>query len=319
MTTGPATDGVMLMAYGAPASLEAVGEYFTHIRGGRRPPEERVEELRSRYRAIGGVETLLRITEEQGRALQEVLAADGGSPVAVFTGMRHSRPFIHERIRDVAAAGVRRLVGLPMAPHYSSMSVGAYHRALRDAAASVAPGIELLLVESWHDHPRFIAALAAALRETLAAAKRDASATRDEAAEPIVLFTAHSLPRRIVEAGEPYRDQLLTTARLVAESAAVRRWELAFQSASPTGEPWLGPDILASIRSVVSEGGRALVIAPVGFVADHLEILYDVDHLCRRAAEDLGARLWRTPSMNVRPDFIGALAAITRARLRGTT
>lgn len=305
-----ATDGVMLMAYGAPQSLEAVGEYFTHIRGGRRPPEDRIEELRSRYRAIGGVETLLRITEEQGSALREVLATDGGSPVAVFTGMRHSPPFIHERMRDVAAAGVRRLVGLPMAPHFSSMSVGAYQRALREAATS-SPGVKILPVDSWHDHPAFVAALARALRETVAAARAEGVES------PKVIFTAHSLPRRIVDAGEPYRDQLLTTAGLVATAADESVWELAFQSASPTGEPWLGPDILETIRRMVSQGIRGLVIAPIGFVADHLEILYDVDVLCRRTAEDLGARLWRTPSMNVRPDFIGALAAITRARLRG--
>lgn len=304
-----AADGVILMAYGAPAAPEDVEAFFTHIRGGRRPPEERIEDLKRRYREIGGGGSLLAVTAEQARALQGSLDAGGGPSVRVFFGMRHAPPFIHERMADVGAAGIRRLVGLPLAPHYATLSVGAYHRALREAAASLDPAPALLLVDSWHDHPGFIRALAEVLIEALGRARREGDGP------PRVIFTAHSLPERIVAAGEPYRDQLLATARLAAEAAGVADWDLAFQSASPTGEPWLGPDLLDVIRSRAAEGRRWILVAPIGFVADHLEILHDVDIVARRTAEEAGARLRRTASLNARPSFVAALAAIVRERL----
>ena len=299
----------MLMAYGAPSSIDDVGDFFTHIRHGRRPPEEKIEELKGRYRTIGGGESLLRITTEQAAALEAKLSSDGGDPVNVFYGMRHAKPFIAERAEALKAAGIRRLVGLPLAPHYSTMSVGAYHDALRSATESLDPAPRLHLIDSWHDHPLFIAALAEALQSTL-------TAFRDATKEPIrILFTAHSLPERIVAAGEPYRDQLHATARLTAASSSETDWEFAFQSASPTGEPWLGPDIFEVLKRLRKEGRRAALIQPVGFVADHLEILYDIDVLCRRLGEEIGMEVRRTPSMNARPAFITALAAIVRERL----
>jgi len=301
--------GVILMAYGAPGSLDDVGDFFTDIRGGHRPPEERIEELKGRYRAIGGGEALLRITTDQARELQRSLDGDGGEKVTVFFGMRHATPFIRERAAAIAEAGIGRLVGLPLAPHFSTLSVGAYHRKLQEAVAEIQPRPDLFLVNDYHDHPKLIAALAETLGAALAASRKDA-------AGPIrVLFTAHSLPERIVRAGEPYRDQLFETARLVAARTGVTEWEFAFQSASPTGEPWLGPDILQTIRRLASEGRREILVQPVGFVADHLEILYDLDILCRRVAEGAGARLKRTESLNARPAFISALASIVRERL----
>jgi len=309
MTGAPARAGVILMAYGAPASLDDVGDFFTDIRGGRRPPEERIEELMTRYRAIGGGQSLLRITSEQARELQSTLDGDGGERVAVFFGMRHAKPFIRDRMPEIAAAGITRLVGLPLAPHFSTLSVGAYHRKLREAAAAIDPSPEVLLVRDYHDHPKLIAALAETLSAALAASRRDAGG-------PVrVIFTAHSLPETILKDGEPYRDQLFTTARLVAEKAGVTDSEFAFQSVSPTGEPWLGPDILSVIDRLAAEGRREILVQPVGFVADHLEILYDLDILCRRAAEERGVRLRRTESLNARPAFIGALASITRSML----
>lgn len=302
-------DAVMLMAYGAPSSLDEVAEVFTHIRGGRRPPDERIEELKERYRAIGGGESLLRVTEAQAVALEAHLAGDGGGKVTVTFGMRHARPFIRGRIKDLAAGGVRRVVGLPLAPHFSSLSIGAYHAAIREAASALDDPPELLLVDSYHDHPGLIGAFAETLGSTLATARAQ---TRD----PVrVIFTAHSLPERIIAEGEPYRDQLLATARLVAREAGAEEWDLAFQSASPTGEPWLGPDFLDVVRDLTRAGRRSIVIAPIGFVSDHLEILYDVDVLCRRVAEAEAVRMWRTPSLNDRPAFIAALAAIARGKL----
>lgn len=300
--------GVMLMAYGAPAALDDVPDFFTHIRGGRRPPPERIEDLRSRYAQMGDCASLLRITERLAARIQQHLDAEGGTKVRVFTGMRHSRPFIGERIADVEAAGVRRLVGLPLAPHFSSLSVGAYHRALGEAASALADPPELILVRDYHDHPGLIAAFARVLREALAA-----WGAGEE--PPKVVFTAHSLPERIVTAGEPYKGQLLRTARLVAGSAGVNDWEFAFQSASPTGEPWMGPDFLEVIRRLAREGRRGVLIAPVGFLADHLEILYDVDILARKVAGEAGIRLERTSMLNDSADFVSVLAAIVRERL----
>ena len=302
-------DGVMLMAYGAPASLEEVPEFYTHIRGGRRPPPDRIEELRGRYAAMGDCASLLRITDRLAARLQERLDAEEGPAVLVFTGMRHSRPFIHERMAGVEAAGIRRLVGLPLAPHFSTLSVGAYHKAIVEAAAALANPPELILVHHYHDHPGLVAAFSGILAAT-------AARIRDETAAPVrVVFTAHSLPERILAAGEPYRDQLLETARLVAEMAGESDWEFAFQSASPTGEPWMGPDFLDVIRRLGREGPRAALIAPVGFLADHLEILHDVDILARRVAAEAGVALWRTPSLNDSAGFVGTLAQITRDHL----
>ncbi|HZE89715.1 MAG TPA: ferrochelatase, partial [Verrucomicrobiae bacterium] len=239
----------------------------------------------------------------------EAALAEGGARVPVFVGMRHAPPFIRERVADVGAAGVRRLVGLALAPHFSSLSVGAYHRKLTEAVSTLDTPPALLLVDDYHAHPLFIAALA----ETLSAAM---SAARADGPGPIrVVFTAHSLPERIVREGEPYRDQLLETARLVATRAGVTDWEFAFQSASPTGEPWLGPDLLATLRRLADEGRRDVVVQPVGFVSDHLEILYDLDILCRGEAERLGMRFRRTESLNARPTFIAALASVVRERL----
>jgi ferrochelatase len=312
MSKANGTAGVMLMAYGAPTSLEEVGDFFTHIRGGRRPPEERIEELRNRYRAVGECGTLLKVTAELAAALEGELAG-GDEPVRVFTGMWHSKPFIHERIADVEAVGIRRLVGLPLTPHYSSLSVGAYHRMLREAVGKLREPPDLLSVHTYHDHPGLIRAFAETLSEGLAAARK-------ETYDPIrIIFTAHSLPQRIIAAGEPYRDELMTTARLVAEAAGETDWEFAFQSASPTGEPWLGPDLLDVVRKLARQERRAILVAPIGFLADHLEILYDLDILCRRTAEEAGARLWRTPMLNARPAFVAALASIVREKLAGTS
>ncbi|MBI3450689.1 MAG: ferrochelatase [Acidobacteria bacterium] len=303
--------GVMLMAYGAPVSLDDVAGFFTDIRGGRRPPDDRIEELKGRYRMIGGGASLLEITNAQARALEAALGA-GGERIPVFVGMRHAPPFIRERVAEVAASGVKRLVGLALAPHFSSLSVGAYHLKLTEAVATLASPPELRLVDEYHAHPLFVAALA----ETLSAAM---DAARGAGRGPIrVLFTAHSLPERIVLAGEPYRDQLLETARLVAAKVGVPDWEFAFQSASPTGEPWLGPDILVTMRRLAAEGRLDVVVQPVGFVSDHLEILYDLDILCRGEAERLGVRFRRAESLNARPAFIAALASVVRERLAAT-
>jgi len=275
------------MAYGSPAGTaenDGIEPYYTHIRGGRKPSPEALAELRERYRAIGG-SPLTEITRGQARSL----AARLGLPV--FAGMKHAPPFIADAAAEARSAGIERLVGLPLAPHYAEMSLGAYFASLRQSWDG-----ELIVVRGFHDHPAFIAAV----RNLLAEALVDFEPER-------IFFTAHSLPARIEAAGDPYRERLLESCRLVAEGSALPEWEFAFQSASHTGEPWLGPNLLDSLAR--SDVRRALV-CPIGFVADHLEILYDIDVEAIAFAREHGIDLRRTQSFNSRPEFVDALVAV---------
>jgi ferrochelatase len=277
------------MAYGNPRSDADVEAYFTHIRGGRPPSPEALEELRGRYRAVGG-SPLEEITRRQAAAL----SAELGLPA--FVGMKHAPPFIAEAAEEAATQGVRKLVGLTLAPHYAGMSLGQYEHALREAW----PG-ELDFVPGFHDHPAFIRAVRGLLEESL------------ESYQPERLFfTAHSLPARIVEQGDRYDQRLLESCRLVAEGDGLPPWEFAYQSASTTGEPWLGPDLL---QAVERSGARRVLVCPIGFVADHLEILYDLDIEAQEFASEHGLEIRRTASFNDRPEFIAALAEVVRARL----
>jgi ferrochelatase len=277
--------GILCMAYGSPRDEAGIEPYFTHIRGGRPPSAEALKELTGRYRAIGG-SPLNSIT----RAQAEALSALTGLPT--FTGFKHAPPFIADAAREAAAAGVTRLVGLPLAPHYAAMSLGGYQRALAQAWDA-----ELLFVPGFHDHPAFIAAVACLLRDALA-----------EGHPERLFFTAHSLPARIIAEGDGYQDRLLESCRLVAAGMELPPWEFAFQSASSTGEPWLGPDLLGAVER---SGAQQVLVCPIGFVADHLEVLYDLDVEARRFARERGLEIRRTASFNDRPEFIRALAAVT--------
>jgi protoporphyrin/coproporphyrin ferrochelatase len=284
------TDAVVLMAYGSPARPEDVRPYLEDVRGGRPVSNEAVEELAERYRRIGGRSPLDDVTEAQRSALEQEL----GTPV--FVGMKHWRPRVSEAVESALAAGATRIVGLVLAPHYSRLSIGGYRERLEEALAGRA---ELVLVESWHDEPAFVDVLADRVRGT----------------DAWVVFTAHSLPERILADGDPYREQLLETSRLAAERAGLERWSFAFQSASSTGEPWLGPDVLEELGRLRAEGVDNVLVAPVGFVSDHLEILWDLDIEAREKAEELGLELTRIESLNDDPAFVRALAnVVERAR-----
>ena len=229
-------------------------------------------------------------TEAQRAALERELG------VPVFVGMKHWHPRIAEAVESALAGGAGRIVGLVLAPHYSRLSIGEYRERLETAVAGRA---EVSLVESWHDHPGFL----------------DVVADRVRGTDAWVVFTAHSLPERILDEGDPYRDQLHETSRLVVERAGLERWSFAFQSASPTGEPWLGPDILEELDRLHEAGERKVLVAPVGFVADHLEILWDLDIEARERAQELGLELERVESLNDDPALIRALAELVEERL----
>ena len=280
---------VVLMAYGSPDRLDDVPAYYADIRGGRPVSQEHVADLVERYRRLGIEESnpLNEITERTRAALERELA------IPVFTGMRHWRPRIAEAVERALATGAGTLVGLVLAPHYSAMSVGAYRRQLEEAVGERA---DLRLVERWGDDPGFIALVADRVRGATAH----------------VVFTAHSLPARILADGDRYEAELLETATLIAQSAGLREWSLSYQSASPTGEPWLGPDILDHLDELHARGVRDVLVCPVGFVADHLEIRWDLDTEAKQRAEELGLRLDRIEMPNDDPVFVAVLADIVR-------
>jgi ferrochelatase len=291
--------GVILMAYGTPRTLEEVEAYYTNIRGGRRPPDADLQNLVERYRAIGGTSPLIRITESVCEKLEQALRA-GGSETRVYMAMKHSRPFISDVVRRVADDGMDQALAIALAPHYSTMSVGSYLLAVDVANDSLPKKMRVDRVLSWHEHPKLIEAWAA----------RVASASAGLTDDYSLIFSAHSLPESILAHHDPYRDQLLETSKLVAEAVGRSGWTFAFQSASHTSEPWLGPDILEHLQSLYEVGRRSFLIAPVGFVSDHLEILYDIDVECRTWAEDLGVQLRRCQSLNDSPEFIECLLAL---------
>jgi protoporphyrin/coproporphyrin ferrochelatase len=278
---------VVLMAYGSPARAEDIPEYLADIREGRPVPPGAVEELTERYRRIGGRSPLDEVTERQRAALEREL----GLPV--FVGMKHWRPRIADAVEQAVAGGAQTIVGLVLAPHYSRLSIDGYRERLE---AGLAGRAELIFVESWHTHEPYVEVLAERVRGF----------------RGHVVFTAHSLPARILEQSDPYGDQLLETSRLVAERAEPQSWSFAFQSASATGEPWLGPDILEELDELAARGVRRVLLCPIGFVSDHLEILWDLDVEASERAAELGLELERIGSLNDEPVFIRGLAELVR-------
>ncbi len=284
---------VVLMAYGSPERLEDVPAYYADIRGGRPIRPELLEDLVERYRRLGidRSSPLNAVTEETRAALE----AELGLPV--FTGMKHWTPRIAEAVERALAAGATTIVGLVLAPHYSRLSIAGYRDQVEAALAGRA---ELRFVESWHDEPGFVELLADRVRGT----------------DAHVVFTAHSLPERILAEGDPDRNQLLETSRLVAERAGLEDWSFSFQSESQTGEPWLGPDILDHLDALKARGVERVLVCPVGFVADHLEIKWDLDNEAAEQAADLGLGFARIEMPNADPAFVTVLAGLVRRELR---
>jgi protoporphyrin/coproporphyrin ferrochelatase len=293
---------VLLLAHGSPDQLADVPEFLQHITGGRRVPDSVVHEVEHRY-ALIGKSPLTAITMQQAESLREKL----GLPV--YVGMRNWKPFISDAVSDIAKKSIDQVVAICLAPQNSSTSVGQYRKAL---LAELKSGISLHFVESWHDHPLLVQAFA----EQLGPVWRQAS---DELGAPApVIFTAHSVPTSTIQAGDPYERQAKETARLVGEKVAGLSPELrhfAFQSQGMSGGPWLGPTVESAILGLGKQGHRGVVIAPVGFVCDHVEVLYDVDIGFREFARQNGLKMWRPPSLNASSTFIGALARLASTAL----
>lgn len=298
MTDGDTPTGVLLMAYGTPATPDDIEAYYTHVRRGRPPTEEQLADLRRRYVAIGGTSPLLERTQEQAAGIQAAL----GHGFRVELGMKHAPPFIEDGVAALAAAGITRIVGLVLAPHYSVLSVGEYAKRAEEAADGA--GVTLSMVSSWHLAPGYIDLLSGSVVEEVARL----------GVEPVeVVFTAHSLPTRILDMGDPYPDQLAGTAAAVAAKAGVDRWSVGWQSAGRTPEPWIGPDLLDILPTLVEAGAAGVVVCAAGFVSDHLEVLFDLDVEARAAADQLGLAFTRTPSPNADPAFCATLADVVRS------
>ncbi len=295
---------VVLMAYGTPRTKEEILPYYTDIRRGRTPSDEQLADLTNRYEAIGGLSPLKQLTEAQRDALQRELDALSPGQYQVFLGLKHASPFIEEAVAEVAAAGFTRIVGLVLAPHYSSYSIGQYIGRVREAAAP--HNIEVVGVDSWARDEAFVNFLADDMKKKLSSMPERTK----------VLFTAHSLPQRIIDGGDPYPEELRATAELVAEKAGLARWSqwsIAWQSAGRTPEPWIGPDILEVIDQIATtrstdEPVDGVLVSACGFVADHLEVLYDLDIEAAHRAQTHGLAFSRTACVNDDKTVMAALA-----------
>jgi len=293
--------GILLLAYGSPERPDDVEPYFRHIRGGRAPSPEAVADLRRRYDLIGGRTPLRAITTETASALQAMLDARAPGEYRTYVGMKHWHPYIGDVIPRMAADGVRRVIAIVLAPHYSRMSVGSYRQYVEEAIAKLDAPMDLTFIESWHLEPAFLALMAGRVREGLE------SFPEGDRRETCVVFSAHSLPVRIRTWDDPYEAQLLASAEAVAHEIGLRHWRFAWQSAGHTGEPWLGPDIVDYLETLHGEGVRSVLSVPIGFVCDHLEVLYDIDHEAADRAKALGIALRRTRMPNATPELIAVL------------
>ncbi|MGH9803774.1 MAG: ferrochelatase [Candidatus Acidiferrales bacterium] len=305
MTVSKSQDrwGVLLLAHGAPDSLDDIPEFLLNVRNGRPLPPPVVEEIKHRYALIGGGSPLLGHSRRQAELLAARLER------RVYLAMRNWHPFIAEVVPQIIREGAQGLVVLCLAPHNSRTSVGLYRRRLEEALSQAGASLAVRFVEHWHDNPALIQAFAERLRAALAAAEAAAGS-------PVpVILTAHSVPERTIAAGDPYDSQVRETVALVAEAAGCQRWQAAYQSQGMTSEPWIGPTVESAIAQLAAAGQRHVLIAPVGFLCDHVEILYDVDIAFRDYARGKGVTLHRTESLNDSPLLIEALASVVSAEL----
>ena len=312
--------GVLVMAYGTASGPEDIERYYTDIRGGRAPSPEHLAELRDRYAAIGNVFPLLDTTRAQAAGLVDRLNGEG-TTYRAYLGMKHSAPSISEAVTRMRDDGIERAVGIVMAPHWSGMSVDTYVERVRGAADELGGGPTFSFVRSYHDHPSFVKFLATRVSEALE------NLTPTDRSGAMVLFTAHSLPTRVLDDGSlrcktcdcvascRYRDGLQETADLVAETIGLGSYGIAWQSAGRTVDPWWGPPVEESILEAAAMGHRAVVVCSAGFVADHLEILYDLDIEAKAVAEGAGIPFVRTRMPNADPEYLDVLAEVVRDHL----
>ncbi|MCA1022558.1 ferrochelatase [Halobacillus litoralis] len=296
--------GLLVMAYGTPYKEEDLERYYTHIRRGRKPSDELLQDLRDRYDAIGGISPLARITDDQAEAVKNALnEKQDDIEFHMYLGLKHIDPFVEDAVAQMAEDGIDEAVSIVLAPHYSTYSVKSYNGRAKEEADK--HGITIRSVESWYDAPGFIDYWKQALEAEYG--KMDEA----EKENSCLIVSAHSLPMKILEGGDPYPDQLKKTADLIAEAAGVTNYEIGWQSEGNTPDPWIGPDVQDLTRDLYHDKGyTTFVYAPVGFVSDHLEVLYDNDYECRVVCDEIGAGYYRPEMPNTHPQFIDTLADV---------
>jgi protoporphyrin/coproporphyrin ferrochelatase len=302
--------GLLVMAYGTPYKEEDIEPYYTHIRHGRKPSPEMLEDLKSRYEAIGGTSPLARITREQAEALEATLnKVQDEIEFKMYLGLKHIAPFIEDAVKEMAEDGLKEAVSIVLAPHYSTFSVKAYNDRTKQEAEKY--GMTIYSVESWYKEPGFINYWVEEIKKVYA------KMSDEEKEKAVLVVSAHSLPEKILQYGDPYADQLQETADLIAKQAGISDYAVGWQSEGNTPDPWLGPDVQDLTRDLYKEKGyRTFVYAPVGFVADHLEVLYDNDYECRVVCEELGAKYYRPEMPNSKPQFIEMLANVVLKQIK---
>ncbi|OEH92404.1 ferrochelatase [Bacillus solimangrovi] len=303
--------GLLVMAYGTPYKEEDLERYYTHIRHGRKPSPEMIEDLRGRYEAIGGISPLARITLEQAEALEAALNDKYDEfEFKMYLGLKHIEPFVEDAVLQMNKDGIEEAVSIVLAPHFSTFSVKSYNGRAKEEAEKLG-GPNIYSVESWYKEPKFIQFWADEVKKTYE------SMSEAERENAVLIASAHSLPEKIIAAGDPYPNQLQETAELIAEVAGVNNVEIGWQSAGNTPEPWIGPDVQDLTRDLFEEKGyKSFVYAPVGFVSDHLEVLYDNDYECKVVTDEIGANYYRPPMPNTDPLFIEAMVSSVMKKLQ---
>ncbi|QIZ07051.1 ferrochelatase [Priestia megaterium] len=297
--------GLLVMAYGTPYNLDDLERYYTHIRHGRKPTPEMIEELRSRYEAIGGISPLVKITLEQAEKLEEHLnKIQQNIEFKMYLGLKHIQPFIEDAVYQMHTDGIEEAISIVLAPHFSTFSIKSYNGRAQEEAEKLG-GLKIRTIESWYQEPKFIDYWAGKIKKIFD------KMPEEEKADAVLIVSAHSLPEKILQFGDPYPSQLKETADLIAEQAGVKKYVVGWQSAGQTPEPWLGPDVQDLTRDLYKEHHyKAFVYAPVGFVSEHLEVLYDNDYECRKVTEELGVNYYRPEMPNAKEEFIDALSTV---------
>ncbi|AQU72373.1 MULTISPECIES: ferrochelatase [Priestia] len=302
--------GLLVMAYGTPYKEEDIERYYTHIRRGRKPSPEALEDLQNRYEAIGGISPLAKITQQQMESLEKRLnEVQDEIEFKAYLGLKHIEPFVEDAVEAMHKDGIKEAVSIVLAPHFSTFSVKSYNGRAKETAEKLGGPI-IHSVESWYSEPKFIQYWATRVKQTFDLIDKE---KRQKA---VLIVSAHSLPEKIIAAGDPYPNQLQETADLIAQAAGIEHYEIGWQSAGNTPEPWIGPDVQDLTRELHEEKGyTSFVYTPVGFIADHLEVLYDNDYECKVVTDEIGADYYRPEMPNAQPEFIDGLATVVLKRI----
>ena len=302
--------GLLVMAYGTPYTLDDLEGYYTHIRHGRKPSPEMIEDLRNRYEAIGGISPLAKITQDQAEKLEVHLnSIQDDIEFKMYLGLKHIKPFIEDAVKQMHEDGIKEAVSIVLAPHFSTFSVKSYNGRAVEEAEKLG-GLKITSIESWYEEPKFIGYWADKVKQVFE------QMPQEEKEHAVLIVSAHSLPEKILQLGDPYPQQLKETADLLAEQAGIENYTIGWQSAGNTPEPWIGPDVQDLTRELYQQHHyKAFVFAPVGFVCDHLEVLFDNDIECKAVTDELGVSYYRPEMPNAKEEFINCLSTVILKRL----